>query len=132
MLRDRSNIVEADLRRFYGVNLTDHYRRGRNGRRLLTLRQIYVYLTCLPPESLLAAHSNGGSRPWGSVEYLLADLWEAQANRNVKRGHKPRRHPARPVVAKRRTVEEQRDHDARMRKHRRQYQRHYAAQGTSQ
>lgn len=87
---------------------------------------VWVRIRALPPDSALAIDTNGGKRPWTASEYLLADLWELEANRRNKRGQKPKRHPARPVQKKvSRTPEQQRRHDAAMRRHRRQYQRHY-------
>jgi hypothetical protein len=87
---------------------------------------VYVRIKALPPDSAMAIHSNGGKRPWTIAEYLLADLWEAQVNRGLKRGRTPRRHPARPQPRKRaRTAEQQRKHDEAMRRHRRRYKQHY-------
>ena len=87
---------------------------------------LYVRVKALPADSSLAVDANGGKRPWTVSEYLLADLWELQANKNNKRGATPKRHPARPAArAKRRTPEQQRKHEQALRRHRRQYQRHY-------
>ena len=87
---------------------------------------LYVRVKALPADSSLAVDVNGGKRPWTVSEYLLADLWELQANKNNKRGATPKRHPARPAArAKRRTPEQQRKHEQALRRHRRQYQRHY-------
>ena len=90
---------------------------------------IYVRITALPSDSALAIDANGGRRPWTVTEYLLADIWEVQANRGLKKGRKPKRHPARPVVRnKGRTPEQQQRHAANQRRHRRQYQQYYGAQ----
>ena len=121
--------MEADLERFYHRDLGDLWRFDSRGRRLLTLRQVYVRIKGLPPESLLAMEANTGRRPWGAVEFLLADLWELTANRGLKKGRKPARHPARPVSSKAKSPEARQRHDTAMRKHRRQFQRHYAALG---
>lgn len=87
---------------------------------------VWVRIRALPPDSALAIDANGGKRPWTVQDYLLADLWELQANKGNKRGQRPKRHPARPAPKKAaRTPEQQRRHDAAMRRHRRQYQRHY-------
>lgn len=88
---------------------------------------VWVRIQALPPDSALAIDQNGGKRPWTATEYLLADLWEVQVNKGRKRGQQAKRHPARPVVKKSRTrtPEQQRRHQAAMRRHRRLYQQHY-------
>lgn len=119
--------MEADLDRFYHRDLRDLWRVDERGRPLLTYRMVFVRMKELPPDSALAIDQNGGKKPWSISEFLLADLWEIQANRGRKRGQQPKRHPARPVVKKRRTrtPEQQRQHDAAMKRHRRIYQQHY-------
>jgi hypothetical protein len=89
---------------------------------------VFVRMKALPPDSALAIDFNGGKRPWTISEYLLADIWELHANKGNKRGVKPKRHPARPAAKKHiRTPEQQRRHDAAIRRHRRLYQQHYGS-----
>lgn len=76
--------MEADLRRFYGVRLSDMWRRDERGVRLLTMREAFNYLRHLPRDSALAIDDNGGVMPWLPTETLLADLWELQANTGRK------------------------------------------------
>ncbi|OCH81004.1 hypothetical protein A9310_19785 [Gordonia sp. UCD-TK1] len=121
--------MEADMSRFHQLDLRDLWRRDEQGRPRLTYRMVYVRVKALPATSALAINANGGKRPWTVSEYLLADLWELQANRGIKRGARPKRHPARPAQkAKARTPEQQRRHDQAMRRHRRKYQQHYRHQ----
>lgn len=92
---------------------------------------LYVRLSALPPTSALAIAANGGKRPWTIAEYLLADLWEVQVNKGLKKGRTPRRHPARPQPRKqRRTAEQQRRHEQAVRRHQRAYKQHYNLRGT--
>jgi hypothetical protein len=58
--------VEADLLRFYGVDLLDHYR-GR-----LTARRLRVLIQHLPVESALVRALHGEEAQWGLTEHLLA------------------------------------------------------------
>jgi hypothetical protein len=87
--------VEADLRRFYGVRLSDLWRRDSDGHRLLTLREVWVYVSKLPRTSALAIDDNGGTVPWSLTDFLIADLWELQANAGRKKGSPPREHAGR-------------------------------------
>lgn len=101
LMREKADLVEADLRRFYGVRLGDLWRFDELNCRRLTYRQIYVYLmNGLPSDSALAIDANGGKQPWSMTDHLLADLWVLQANRGRKKGQRPREHPRRPVVKK--------------------------------
>ncbi|QDH92459.1 tail assembly chaperone [Gordonia phage Dmitri] len=61
--------VEADLLRFYNVDLLDLWR-GR-----LSLRRLSTLLLHLPKDSALAIATNGGTSPWSLTDILLADLW---------------------------------------------------------
>lgn len=123
----KSRLVEADLDRFYHRDLRDLWRIDEQGHRKLTYRMVYVRITALPADSSLAISANGGRRPWTVSEYLLADLWEINANKGMKRGAKPKRHPARPEQkSSGRTPEQQRRHERAMRKHRTNYRRYYS------
>lgn len=84
------------MRRFFGVDLRDLWRRDEHGHQKLTLRQLWVYIRHgLPRESALAIDDNGGTMPWSVTEHLLADQWELDANRGRKKGATWRKHPGR-------------------------------------
>lgn len=100
-MREKPSLVEADLRRFFGVRLGDLWRFDELNCRRLTYRQIYVYLmNGLPVDSALAIDANGGKQPWTITDHLIADLWVQSANRGRKKGQRPREHPRRPIVPK--------------------------------
>lgn len=80
--------MESDLSRFHQVRYSDRWRRDSDGRRLLTLREIYVRITDLPGDSRIAKHYNDGRPRWTDEAYLLADLIHVTTG-------KP--HPARPT-----------------------------------
>ena len=82
------------MRRFYSVDLRDLWRRDEHGP-LLTLRQLWVYVRCLPHDSALAIDDNGGVMPLTIGDSILLEQWELEANRGRGKG-KPRvRHPLR-------------------------------------
>ena len=84
-MREKADLVEADLRRIYGVRLGDLWRFDELNCRRLTYRQIYVYLmNGLPRDSALAMDANGGKAPWSITDHLIADLWVQSANRARK------------------------------------------------
>jgi hypothetical protein len=58
--------VEADLLRFYGVDLLD-YHRGR-----LSARRLRVLVQHLPKEAALVRAVRGEEAEWGLAEHLLA------------------------------------------------------------
>jgi len=58
--------VEADLLRFYGVDLLD-YHRGR-----LSARRLRVLIQHLPKEAALVRTVRGEEADWGLAEHLLA------------------------------------------------------------
>jgi len=58
--------VEADLLRFYGVDLLD-YHRGR-----LTARRLRVLIQHLPRDAALVRAVHGEDAGWGLTEHLLA------------------------------------------------------------
>jgi hypothetical protein len=58
--------VEADLLRFYGVDLLD-YHRGR-----LTARRLRVLIRHLPKDAALVRAVRGEDVDWGLTEHLLA------------------------------------------------------------
>jgi hypothetical protein len=85
LIRDHPDALEADLSALHHTDLRDYWRRGSNGRPLLTLRQIAVRVRRLPADSAVARLL--GSPGWARADYLLADLVHVQTG-------KP--HPARP------------------------------------
>lgn len=97
--------MEADLTRWYGVDLRDRYRYERviDGRgvehiaRRLSTRRIYVLVRHLPPESALASAERG--RPmWTTTDHLIADLMLVTQALQV--GRKAKDHPGRPKATK--------------------------------
>jgi hypothetical protein len=68
--------VEADLLRFYGVDLLDHYRDR------LTARRLRVLIQHLPRESALARALHGEEAGWGLTEHLLASAVDQLAAGN--------------------------------------------------
>lgn len=60
--------LEADLRRFYGLDYRDPG--------ACTLRQVWVMVRRLPPESALVVSKNGGELPWTRGEQIAAKSWE--------------------------------------------------------
>ena len=84
--------MEADLLRFYQIDLRDHWRKV-EGRVVLTLRRIKVLLAHLPEDSALAVLSNDG-KPVPTVEaVLLADIWQQLAAQSAKQGATIHPHP---------------------------------------
>ncbi|GAA3136667.1 hypothetical protein GCM10010466_29350 [Planomonospora alba] len=63
---EHSPAVEADLARFYGVDLVDLYR-GR-----ISLRKVYSLVSSLPYDSATHKAVLGEAAAWGSIEHLLA------------------------------------------------------------
>lgn len=83
LLREASDAVEADLQRFYGVDLADYWRGG------LSIRRLSVFLSNLPPDS--AVHRRYSSTDgWQTEHFLLADLFHAFTGEA---------HPSRPQIA---------------------------------
>jgi hypothetical protein len=104
-MRERPNLVEADLRQFFnGTRLGDLWRFDEHGCRLLTYRQIYVCISHLPAASALAIDANGGVQPWSITDHLIADLWVQRANERRKKSQRPKDHPRRPVVKRTRAT----------------------------
>jgi hypothetical protein len=92
LLRDHPDAVEADLLRFWGVDLLDH---GRRPRRLST-RRLLVLWRHIPHGQGSAVHAIEGPE-WGAVEDLLDDLrrWYVVVHGE---GHKdPGPHPMSPA-----------------------------------
>ena len=60
--------LEADLRRFYGIDYRDPA--------ACTLRQVWVMIRRMPPESAIMVARNGGELPWSRGEIIAARSWE--------------------------------------------------------
>ncbi len=91
LLREHGEAIEADLARFYGVDLRDLWR-GR-----LTWRRLLALIRGLPADSALARAQAGPDAAWGLTEHLLARLVDEiawltwlTANRDLKPGKRSR------------------------------------------
>lgn len=73
--------LEADLLRYYGVDLADLWRGE------LSLRRLSVLLNALPPDSAIARWANTEAPGWDVQDFLLADIYAAITGQQ---------HPARP------------------------------------
>jgi hypothetical protein len=69
LLDEHGDAIEADLLRFYRVDLLDLYRGT------LSPRRLGVLISALPAKSALVRALNGGEPPWSRLEHLIADLW---------------------------------------------------------
>jgi hypothetical protein len=68
--------MEADLLRFYGLDLLDYHRGG------LSARRLRVLLQHLPPEAALSRALHGDEAAWGLTEHLLATVADQLATAN--------------------------------------------------
>lgn len=113
--------MEADLARYYHVDLLDRWRTDLEGRPLLTLRQIAVRVRHLPPDSAVAVALNGGEAGWTRDQVLLTDIWStwngkehpALALARRSRGRIPTAERLRRLVAARRRARDRRRRIAR-------------------
>lgn len=80
--------IESDLDRFWGIDYRDRFRFDDDGRRRLTLRQIYARLVEPPRESRLSIAANNGKEPVSGTAIAVMDLWEVWTRK---------RHPSRPM-----------------------------------
>ena len=98
MLRTHSDAIEADLQRFYGIDLGDLWRGG------LSARRLSVLIAHLPPGSATWSVLHNIPAGWQLTDFLLADLYQAFTGKE---------HPSRPkpTVANGRTA----SHVARLR-----------------
>lgn len=71
--------MEADLARFYHLDLGDYWRRDDRGRRRLTLRRIGVLVAHLPADAALVRVADPHP-PWSIGDVLAAHIWQAVAN----------------------------------------------------
>jgi hypothetical protein len=118
-LRAHPEAVEADLHRYYQIDLADHWRRV-DGRRALSLRKLRVLIRHLPTDSALATAENGGKPIHNQDTILLAEIATATAHakkphpviNEVKSRQRARRDQApsrrRALVAARRRAEQRR------------------------
>ncbi|MFD0044746.1 hypothetical protein ACFVGV_06100 [Pseudarthrobacter scleromae] len=85
LLKRETDTVEADLQRFYRVDLADFWRGE------LSLRRLSVLIHHLPADSATARATGDASPGWDVSAYLLADLYHAWTGQA---------HPARPQPKK--------------------------------
>ncbi|QWY81836.1 tail assembly chaperone [Microbacterium phage Honk] len=71
LLREAPDAVDADLQRFYGVDLADYYRGE------LSLRRLAGFLKHLPADSAVRRLANDGDPDWTREEYLLTHVYTA-------------------------------------------------------
>lgn len=81
LLRDHEDAVEADLQRFYGVDLGDVWRGD------LSVRRLWVLLSHLPPGSAVWSLENKIPHGYALTDFLLMDLFRVLTGED---------HPARP------------------------------------
>lgn len=90
LIEEHGNAIEADLMRYYGIDLLDFYRGD------ISPRRVGVLVKQLPPESALSRALNDGQIPWGNLEHLIADHWALTREIHWgRKGHKPVDHPTR-------------------------------------
>ncbi|OAN26233.1 hypothetical protein [Mycolicibacterium iranicum] len=89
MLNEHGDAIEADLLRFYRIDVLDFYRGT------LSARRLGVLIRQLPAESALVRALNGGRIPWGNVENLVADLWALILKVNSSANARVQDHPVR-------------------------------------
>lgn len=69
LLDEHGDAIEADLQRYYRIDLGDFYRGD------LSARRLNVLIRYLPARSALVAALNDGQTGWTRTDHLLADLW---------------------------------------------------------
>lgn len=67
LLREHSDALEADLQRYYQIDLADLWRGG------LSVRRLSVLVQYLPSESAISAAVTGLPREWTSITPWLLD-----------------------------------------------------------
>lgn len=91
-------MIEADLQRYYKIDLNDFYRGE------ISPRRLGVLIRYLPTDSTLVSALNDGQPMWGSVEHLLADLWALLVRANTPKDEAPAEpldHPVRAEMTER-------------------------------
>lgn len=92
MLREHPDTVEADLQRFYTVDIRDRHIRNDAGVVWLPLRRLWVLISSLPAHAATAAELRTQS-VWSIEAHLLDDLrmvWTGSKDKPAKP------HPDRP------------------------------------
>ena len=104
-MRESTDVLEADLQRYYGVDLADLWRGG------LSVRRLSVLVDNLPDDSATARRQTKGQNAWDLHALLLADVFHALTGEP---------HPSRPQPKRsarysetRKALEEQRARSAR-------------------
>lgn len=78
LLRDHPDAVEADLARYYNLDIRDYLtRRVRKGRRVLTFRMLSVRVRHLPLDSATGRIELGDLWFSSLSELLLVEIWES-------------------------------------------------------
>lgn len=102
LLRHYEWAIEGDLSFYHHRRYTDRWRFDADGRRLLTVREIWNLIRANPTTSTLATALNGGRRVMSETEVLIADLYSVMAGRLHPH------HPAALQLAAEAAAEEQR------------------------
>jgi hypothetical protein len=76
LLNEHGGAIEADLLRFYQIDLLDFYRGT------LSARRLGVLVRQLPAESATVRAINDGQPPLSRVEQFIADLWSLWAKKD--------------------------------------------------
>lgn len=84
LLHDHADALEADLQRYYGIDLADLWHAG------LSVRRLSVLIAGLPSDSLTAEALTGVPRAWSNVEPWLLDYMIQYLTGEP--------HPARPKI----------------------------------
>jgi hypothetical protein len=85
LLRDNQDALEADLQRYYQVDIADLWRSG------LSVRRLSVFVAALPPDSMTVSELSKMPREWADVTPWLLDY--------VIQYLTGEPHPARPDLA---------------------------------
>lgn len=78
--------LEADLQRYYQIDLRDRWRRGDDGLRLLSLRRLGALVSALPSDSAVARAAGGDGMT--VTDILLMDVFHGVTGNP---------HPSRPT-----------------------------------
>lgn len=114
LLREHEGAVEADLARYYSIDYRDRWRGT------LTLRQLFVRIQHLPPDSATGTVLRGGKPHW-TLEAMLLDNLRMSLTGTKEKPAKPHPMRPRPQPHRRQTPERKRKlADARRRRHERQ------------
>lgn len=94
LLRDHADAVEADLQRFYGLDIADHPAR-------LSTRRLLVLVRHIPRGQGAAVHSADGTHgwEWTPERDLLDHLYRFTVRRDTEKHTDPGPHPWHPEHA---------------------------------